>query len=424
MKSKESLKLAASSKIPRGYKHTELGVLPVEWKVKRLGEVGIFLKGCGISKDDICSSGIPCIRYGELYTTYKETINKVYSKTKLSKDGLVLSKINDILIPASGETAVDIATASCILLDNVAIGGDITIIRTRCNGIYLSYCLNHPMRKHIAALAQGATVIHLYSNILKQLKIPVPPIKEQEKIVEILSHADEMINQCEKLIALKEKYKKGLMQRLLALSNAKSKIKPLRFKEFKSKWKIVRLGDILDERKEYQTKDMKLEHLSLTKEGIFPKSERYDRDFLVKSKHKEYKVANLNDICYNPANLKFGVICRNTFGKGIFSPIYVTFEVKKGFNIDFIEYFLTWETFIKKVRKYEQGTLYERMAVSPEDFLSFTISIPSLQEQEKIVEILNLSDKEIKLLKDKLNALKMQKKGLMQRLLSGALRVK
>lgn len=292
-----------------------------------------------------------------------------------------------------------------------------------CNE-FLFYLVQSDKFFQIANVTTGSKMPRANWDYMKEIPFRIPPIKEQEKIVEILSHADEMINQCEKLIALKEKYKKGLMQRLLALSNAKSKIKPLRFKEFKSKWKIVRLGDILDERKEYQTKDMKLEHLSLTKEGIFPKSERYDRDFLVKSKHKEYKVANLNDICYNPANLKFGVICRNTFGKGIFSPIYVTFEVKKGFNIDFIEYFLTWETFIKKVRKYEQGTLYERMAVSPEDFLSFTISIPSLQEQEKIVEILNLSDKEIKLLKDKLNALKMQKKGLMQRLLSGALRVK
>ena len=122
--------------------------------------------------------------------------------------------------------------------------------------------------------------------------------------------------------------------------------------------------------------------------------------------------------------LKFGVICKNTYGDGIFSPIYVTFETKKGFNIDFLGYFLTWSDFINKVRRFEEGTVYERMAVNPKDFLSFKTKLPSLPEQQKIAEVLSLADDEINLLKNELEELKQQKKALMQKLLTGEVRVK
>ena len=198
----------------------------------------------------------------------------------------------------------------------------------------------------------------------------------------------------------------------------------VRFEGFCDKWNVFSLNEVLKERKTYQSKGLELEHVSLTKEGVVAKSERYERDFLVKEEDKQYKITKLDDICYNPANLKFGVICKNSYGDGIFSPIYVTFESKKGFNVDFLGYFLTWHDFIKKVRRYEEGTVYERMAVNPKDFLSFKTKFPSFLEQEKIAEVLNLADDELTLLKKELEELKQQKKGLMQKLLTGEVRVK
>ena len=112
---------------------------------------------------------------------------------------------------------------------------------------------------------------------------------------------------------------------------------------------LIRLSDVLKERNEYSSKDGKFIHGTLSKDGIFPKTGRWDRDFLVKQEDKKYKVTHLDDICYNPANLKFGVICRNTFGDLIFSPIYVTFEVCKNVNIGFMELYLTNHNFIEKV---------------------------------------------------------------------------
>lgn len=153
------------------------------------------------------------------------------------------------------------------------------------------------------------------------------------------------------------------------------------------------LKDILLERKEYSEKGKEYTHVTLSKEGIKNKTERYNRDFLVKDKNKKYKITHLKDICYNPANLKFGVICLNNYGDAIFSPIYVTFELKKEYtdiiDMAYLSYILTSDEFIQKARKYEQGTVYERMAVNSEDFLSMKVKIPSKQEQEKIVQILD-----------------------------------
>lgn len=187
-----------------------------DWQVVRLGEVCDFLKGNGISKDDIADEGIPCIRYGELYTTYGEKIEEVFSHTDKPKEELVISKINDVVLPSSGETAIDLASASCILKEDVAIGGDTTIIRSNQNGLFLAYCLNVVCKKQIYSIAQGSSVIHLYANHLKTIKIPLPPLAEQEKIAEILSKADNEITLLEQKLESLKSQKKGLMQILLS----------------------------------------------------------------------------------------------------------------------------------------------------------------------------------------------------------------
>lgn len=395
---------------------SEFKNLPSGWNVVRLGDVCDFYKGKGISKDDISENGISCIRYGELYTTYSEKIDEIYSKTNLNPSELFLSKCNDIIIPCSGETAQDIAKASCILLDGIALGGDLNVLRTRENGIFLSYYLNVIAKKDIAKIAQGVSIVHLYASELKNLKIKIPSVDEQKKIAEILSTWDEAINLTINLIESKKQFKKALMQNLLTAK--------IRFPQFNDEWKETKLGKILKERKAYQNKGFDLEHVSLTKDGVVPKSERYDRDFLVKDDNKQYKITRLNDICYNPANLKFGVICKNTYGDGIFSPIYVTFECCNELDNDFAGFYLTQNDFIQKVRKFEEGTVYERMAVGPENFLRFKIKLPNLKEQQKIAEVLTACDDEINLLNLKLENLKRQKQGLMQKLLSGKVRVR
>ena len=156
----------------------------------------------------------------------------------------------------------------------------------------------------------------------------------------------------------------------------------------------------------------------MSKEGIYGKTARYDRDFLVSTENKKYKVTHLGDLCYNPANLKFGVICLNTYGDAIFSPIYVTFEIEASFDPDFIGAYLTRWDFINRALKYQQGTVYERMAVSPEDFVSIKCCFPQKAEQTRLAEFITLLDKRIAAQGKYVESLKKYKRGLLSAVFS------
>ena len=157
----------------------------------------------------------------------------------------------------------------------------------------------------------------------------------------------------------------------------------------------------------------------MSKEGIYGKTARYDRDFLVSTENKKYKVTHLGDLCYNPANLKFGVICLNTYGDAIFSPIYVTFEIDASSDPDFIGEYLTRWDFINRALKYQQGTVYERMAVSPEDFVSIKCCFPQKAEQTRLAEFITLLDNRIAAQGKYVESLKKYKRGVMRAIFRG-----
>jgi len=214
-----------------------------EWEERMLGDVATFQKGKGVSKSDISKDGkFDCIRYGELYTKYKEIIKNIKSKTNIDNKNLVLSRCNDVIIPASGETQLDIATASCVLKDNVILGGDINIIRGETNGVFLSYYLNNAKKIDIARLSQGISVVHLYSSQLKNLKLNIPQIQEQQKIASFLSVVDEKIEQLKNKKKALEKYKKGIMQKIFPKLG--ETIPEIRFGGFGGEWEEKRLGEV------------------------------------------------------------------------------------------------------------------------------------------------------------------------------------
>lgn len=184
-----------------------------EWNEVTLNDVATFSKGKGISKNDISNYGIECVRYGELYTKYNEMIYNIESKTDLDKNELKLSEKNDILIPCSGETAIDLATASCIQKDQVAIGGDITVIKTNQYAPFITYYLNQK-KTEIAKYAQGVSIVHLYPKDFKVMNIRIPSINEQKMIIRLL----EEITKKEQLLESKyqqyQEFKKYLMQQI------------------------------------------------------------------------------------------------------------------------------------------------------------------------------------------------------------------
>ena len=192
-----------------------------EWKKTTIGDIADLYKGTGISKDQLSDDGEPCILYGELYTKYKsETIREVISKTNIDNTKLVRSKANDVIIPCSGETAEDIATARCVLNGNILLGGDLNIIRLHgYDGAFMSYQLNGRRKYDIAKVAQGVSVVHLYGEHLKGVKTINPCLEEQKKIAKLLSLLDERIATQNKIIDKLQSLIKGLRVWLIQIEN-------------------------------------------------------------------------------------------------------------------------------------------------------------------------------------------------------------
>ncbi len=366
------------------------------------------------------NEGIPCVGYGDIYMKYKYHFNQAKSFIdRTTADESIQVGIDTLLFTGTGETAEEIGKCVCYTgSDDIYVGGDIIIFNSvDVSPVFIAYQQYLPFAiKQKAGFGQGHSVVHIYKSDLEKLYCAYPKSKaEQEKIAEILQEQDRLIELKEKLIEEKKKQKQYLMEVLLTGK--------VRLPGFTDKWRKVRLKTILKERNDYAVKDGEYPHVTLSTEGIYLKNERYNRDFLVKTEEKEYKITHAGDICYNPANLKFGVICVNDFGDAIFSPIYVTFEVAKTEDFHYIGNYMCRNNFINAVRKYEEGTVYERMSVKPQDMLLFTISLPTLPEQKAISNVLSKADDELALLQTELEEQKRKKQSLMQLLLTGIVRV-
>ena len=192
-----------------------------KWLECELQDIADLSKGAGISKDQLSETGESCILYGELYTKYKsEVISNVVSKTDIESTNLVRSKANDVIIPSSGETAIDISTARCVPYDNILLGGDLNIIRLKNqDGRFFSYQLNGVRKLDIAQIAQGVSVVHLYGESLKRLKVRYPSKSEQEKISSLLSVLDERIETQNRIIEKLQSLMKGLAEHLTAFTS-------------------------------------------------------------------------------------------------------------------------------------------------------------------------------------------------------------
>ncbi|RYG91051.1 MAG: restriction endonuclease subunit S [Alphaproteobacteria bacterium] len=188
-----------------------------EWKVKRLGEVATFFKGKGLPKSAIRESGgEPCIHYGELFTRYPETIDKIFSRTD-NAAGVFRSVANDVVMPTSDVTPRGLAKASCIKVDGVILGGDILVIRsdtTLINGSFLSVVIRYG-ETQVLQLVTGSTVYHLYGSDMKNFTFLVPPHPEQTAIAEVLTEMDVELASLQQRREKTRVLKQAMMQELL-----------------------------------------------------------------------------------------------------------------------------------------------------------------------------------------------------------------
>ncbi len=213
------------------------------WEIKNLGEIATFSKGRGYSKNDLKSTGTPIVLYGRLYTNYETSISSVNTFAEL-KDKSVLSKGHEVIVPASGETAEDIARASAILEPNIIIGSDLHIIYTdKIDPVFLSLLISHGnSNKELSRLAQGKSVVHLGVNDLRNLIIDYPNDKEQSQIGTFFQHLDSLITRHQQKYTKLLTFKKAMLEKMFPKAGAD--VPEIRFKGFDGKWDEMKLGDI------------------------------------------------------------------------------------------------------------------------------------------------------------------------------------
>ncbi len=360
-----------------------------------------FSKGKGISKADISEDGANfCIRYGELYTTYGQVINQIKSKTNVNLNDSIVSKLGDVIIPASGETQIDIATASCVLDSGIILGGDLNILSHEENGVWLAYYLSSAKKLEIAQLAQGNSVVHLYSSQLKKLDINKPNFKEQTKIANFLSNVDEKISQLTQKHALLSQYKQGMMQKLFS--------QQLRFKaddggEF-GDWNYYDLGDVLDY--EQPTK-------------YIVSSTEYDNFFStpVLTAGKTFILGYTSEVTGIFDATKNNVIIFDDFTTA-YKFVNFKFKVKssamKILSTDSRKFNIYYIYSILSTIKYPMGDEHKRRWIS--EYSKQEVAMPCLEEQNKIANFLSAIDQKIEVVAQQIEQAKTWKKGLLQQM--------
>lgn len=195
---------------------TRLAGYTAPWASDTLGTIGTFTKGAPLSKAAITETGTPFILYGELYTTYGEVTYVVHRHTKQNAPADCISRVGDVIIPTSGETADEIATACCVMVPGVILAGDLNIYRApEMDGRFISHVINHVINRKIAEVAQGISIIHINAKVLGKMAISYPQREEQSAIADVIDKMDTEIRSLEaereKMIQIRE----GAMNDLL-----------------------------------------------------------------------------------------------------------------------------------------------------------------------------------------------------------------
>lgn len=215
-----------------------------EWEEKTLGENASFTKGSGYSKSDLTNEGFPIILYGRLYTQYENIINNVDTFVSYDKNALK-SFGNEVIVPASGETAEDIARASAVIQKGVILGGDLNVITPNSDIAppFLALALtNGKNNKELAKKAQGKSVVHLRNDDLKACEIYFPTKPEQTALGDFFRRLDETLAQERARLAKTQQLKRAMLAKLFP---AHGETAPkLRFKGFSGDWERKMLGDL------------------------------------------------------------------------------------------------------------------------------------------------------------------------------------
>jgi type I restriction enzyme, S subunit len=403
-----------------GYKNTKVGWLPEDWEVRPLGSIGLFSKGAGISNNEKKETGIPCITYGDIYTKYNFKVKNLQSfiDQDTAKKSKRIKK-NDILFAGTGETLDEIGKCVAYTIDKEAYaGGDIIILSPNdVDSVYLSYSLNSDLvTAHRRKLGQGHSVVHIYHHGLKKLFVPFPPLIEQNKIAEILSIWDDVIDDTQRLVERKKQQKKALIQQFQMKQN---------YSFGREKWNNKNLVDLI---KPISRPIPKPENTYLSigirshGKGTFRKMVEQPEKIMMDTLYR----VDTNDLIVNITFAWEGAIAIATEedSGGLVSHRFPTYRIKETeTDIDFFRNLILTKRFIWDLGLISPGGAGRNRVLNQKDFLKLKVVVPSIDAQKEIGKTLVEAERELHLLENYLSAFEKQKRGLMQKLLTGEVRV-
>lgn len=270
-------------------------------------------------------------------------------------------------------------------------------------------------KKKIDNITTGNTIKHILASDMQEFVVDVPKSEEQKVIAGYFCNIDHLITLHQRKCDETKKLKKYMLQKMFPQSG--QTVPEIRFSGFTDVWEQRKLGDVLERRIEQRQQSKEYPRLAFASgQGVIPLSERKtnNREQLTKDEYtKKYLVTELNDIVYNPANVKYGAIDRNKCGRGLISPIYVTFTTSE--ISGFIERIVTSHDFQQRALRFEEGTVTKRQSVNPEDLVTLDILVASKrEEQQKIATYFDSLDNLITLHQQKCDELRNIKKFMLQ----------
>ena len=383
-----------------------------DWEERKLGTIYDFGKGKGLPLDSfIYSSNNPAIAYGHLYTKYSEVISEVFWS---SNDNGVLSKDNDLLFPGSSTVPNGTAQANAITLNNVKLGGDIIIGRPK-EGVgvlstFMSYQVNS-QRQKLFPITVGTTITHMYGKDISKLNFFITDYSEQEKIASFFKQLDDTIALHQRKLDLLKEQKKGYLQKMFPKNGAK--VPELRFAGFADDWeerKLGELGSVSMNKRIFKEQTSENGEVPFFKIGTFgSKPDAFISRELFEEYKSKYHYPEIGDVLISAS----GSIGRTVVYQGkdeyFQDSNIVWLKHDNRLNNKFLQQFYS----IVKWQGLEGSTIKR---LYNKNILDTSIVIPRPEEQYKIGLFFEQFDDTIALHQRKLDLLKEQKKGFLQKM--------
>ena len=386
------------------------------WEQRKLGDIAAFSKGQGFSKSNLTDSGFPVILYGRLYTNYETQICKVDTFVKNSSCG-VLSKGGEVIVPASGETAEDIAVASHVSLPGILLGGDLNVVTPKDNldsnflALFITFGNAHV---ELSKRAQGKSVVHVRNGDLSQLNIKYPTQSEQILISNLFIKNDNLITLHQRKLDAIKKIKSALLEKMFPKDG--SDIPEIRFTGFTEAWEQRKLGKLLE------INDAKNINLIDSSKTISVSSMSWNPAGNGASANSlgSYKVLNYGEMAFEGNRTKghpYGKLVINDIGTGIMSSRFRTLKPTSFICVPFWKFYLSNKTIFTPIflNSTKRGTLMNELVVS--DLLKQSVMLPITDEEQIRIGTLFVSiNNLITLHQRKLDALKKIKSALLEKM--------